>query len=137
MSDQKIINIFPKGSLLSKECFSGNAFIYPLLSNDKNHEFSVGSVTFEPGARTNWHTHPKGQVQIVIEGSGYYLENGKPAQVIKKGDVVNIPEDIVHWHGAGASLQMTYVAITNFIAEEQGTRLQPVSEEEYKQAQLG
>ena len=60
--------IFPKGQPLSKDWFSGNAFITPLVAKDKNNEFSAGSVMFEPKARTNWHTHPKGQVLIVIEG---------------------------------------------------------------------
>lgn len=84
--------IFPKGQPLPKEWFSGNAFVTPLVAKDTNNEFSAGSVTFEAKARTNWHTHPKGQVLIVIYGEGYYQEKGKPAQHIKKGDVVNIPE---------------------------------------------
>lgn len=91
--------IFPQGQPLPKEWFSGNAFITSLVAKDKNNEFSAGSVTFEPGARTNWHTHPKGQVLMVLEGNGFYQEKGKSAQPIKKGDVVNIPENVEHWHG--------------------------------------
>jgi len=68
--------IFPIGEPLSNDWFTGNAFLHPLVSKDKNNEFSAGSVTFEPGARTNWHTHPKGQVLIVIEGNGFYQEQG-------------------------------------------------------------
>ena len=92
--------IFLKGQPLPSELFSGNAFLTPLVARDKNNEFSAGSVSFEPKARTNWHTHPKGQVLIVIEGNGLYQEKDKPAQRIKKGDVVIIPENTVHWHGA-------------------------------------
>jgi len=127
--------IFPKGELLPKDWFSGEAFLMPLVAKDKNNDFSAGSVTFEPGARTNWHTHPRGQVLLVIEGKGFYQEKGKPAQAIKKGDVVNIPEDIEHWHGASASDKMVHVAITNFKQDVQVTWLQPVTDEEYRQVQ--
>ena len=91
----------------------------------------MGNVTFEAGARTNWHTHPKGQVLIVTEGEGFYQEKGKPAQPIKKGEVVNILENVEHWHGASAKSAMTHIAITNYEEDEQVVWLQPVSEEEY------
>jgi quercetin dioxygenase-like cupin family protein len=91
----------------------------------------MGSVTFEPGARTNWHTHPKGQVLIVTEGQGWYHEKGKAAQVIKKGDVINIPENVEHWHGASADNAMIHIAITNYEADENVVWLKPVSDEEY------
>jgi quercetin dioxygenase-like cupin family protein len=128
--------IFPKGEPLPNEWFTGNAFLKPLLAKDKNNEFSAGSVTFEPGARTNWHTHPKGQVLIVIEGNGIYQEEGKPAQQIKKGDVINIPENIKHWHGAAADTKMIHIAITNFKEEVQVTWLEAVTNEEYSAANL-
>src|SRR5437868_14351566 len=92
-SDMESSDIFQKGQPLPKEWFSGNAFITPLVAKDKNNEFSAGSVTFEPKARTNWHTHPKGQVLLVIDGEGFYQEKGKSARLIKKGDVVIIPEN--------------------------------------------
>lgn len=123
--------IFPKGEQLPKEWFSGNAFLTPLIAKDKNNEFSTGCVTFEPGARTVWHTHPKGQVLIVIEGEGFYQEKGKIAQSIKKGDVVNIPENTEHWHGATASTKMIHIAITNYKDDVQVTWLQHVTDEEY------
>ncbi|HQW94576.1 MAG: cupin domain-containing protein [Saprospiraceae bacterium] len=126
--------IFPKGQQLPKEYFSGNAFLTPLVAKDKNNESSAGSVTYEPNARTNWHTHPKGQVLLVIEGNGFYQEKGKPALAIKKGDVVNIPENTEHWHGATATTQMTHIAITNFKEDVQVTWLQPVTDEEYNEA---
>lgn len=123
--------IFPQGEPLPNEWFTGSAFLKPLVARDKNNEFSAGSVTFEPGARTNWHTHPKGQVLLVTEGSGIYQEEGKPAQVIKKGDVVNIPENVKHWHGASADTKMVHIAITNFKGDTQVTWLEPVSDEQY------
>ncbi|MES2681528.1 MAG: cupin domain-containing protein [Bacteroidota bacterium] len=123
--------IFPKGQPLPKEWFTGNAFLHPLVAQDKNNEFSSGCVTFEPGSRTNWHTHPKGQVLIVIEGDGYYQEKGKPAQVIKKGEVINIPENIEHWHGASAECKMAHIVITNYKEGITVNWMQPVTDEEY------
>jgi len=123
--------IFPKGQQLPKEWFSGNAFLTPLVNKDKNNDFSAGAVTFEPKARTNWHTHPKGQVLIVIEGNGFYREKGRPARAIKRGDVVIIPENTEHWHGASAESNMLHIAITNYKDDVQVTWLQPVTDEEY------
>ena len=125
--------IFPKGQQLPNEWFSGNAFLTTLVTKDKNNEFSAGVVTFEPNARTNWHTHPKGQVLIVIEGNGFYQEKGKPAQPIKKGDVINIPENTVHWHGAPANSTLVHIAITNYKEDVNVVWLHPVSDDEYKE----
>lgn len=124
-------SLFPKGEKLSGDRFTGDAFLTPLLPKDKNNDYSIGNVTFEPGARTNWHTHPKGQVLIVTEGNGFYQEKGKAARTIKKGDVINIPEDVEHWHGASASAAMVHIAITNYRGDKQVEWLNPVSKEEY------
>jgi quercetin dioxygenase-like cupin family protein len=124
--------LFPKGNQLPAEWFTGNAFLHPLIGPDKNNEFSAGNVTFAPGARTNWHTHPKGQVLIVINGIGWYQEEGEIARSIKKGDVVNIPENIKHWHGASADMEMSHIAITNFKDGIPVTWLEPVSDQDYK-----
>ncbi|WP_317174237.1 (R)-mandelonitrile lyase [Chryseobacterium muglaense] len=131
MDKENTTSLFPKGNKLPNEWFTGNAFLSPLVAKDKNNEFSAGAVTFETGARTNWHTHPKGQVLIVTEGSGFYQEKGKSAQIIKKGDVVNIPENVEHWHGATAKTSMTHIAITNFKEETQVTWLNPVTDDEF------
>ncbi|MNV12691.1 Cupin domain protein [compost metagenome] len=124
-------SLFPKGEQLPNEWFSGEAFLNPLVSKDKNNDFSAGSVTFEPGARTNWHTHPRGQVLIVTEDEGFYQEKGKVAQAISKGSVINIPENVEHWHGASAKSKMVHIAITNFKGDTQVTWLNRVTEEEY------
>ena len=123
--------LFPKGDKLPDSYFTGNAFLTPLLAKNKNNDFAMGSVTFEPGGRTNWHTHPRGQVLIVTEGNGFYQEKGKPAQPIKKGDVINIPENTEHWHGAAATTKMVHIAITNYKGETNVVWLNPVSEEDY------
>lgn len=126
--------LFPKGNALSPDYFTGPAFLYPLLAKDKNNEFALGSVTFEPGARTVWHTHPKGQVLIAIEGEGFYQERGKPARHLKSGDVVNIPENVEHWHGATANSKFVHIAITNYQGDQNVVWLKPVSEQEYREA---
>lgn len=124
--------IFAKGQALPKDWFSGEAFLNLLIARDKNNDFTIGSVSFEAKARTNWHTHPKGQILLVIEGNGYYQEKGKVAQAIKKGDVINIPENIKHWHGASAKNKLVHLAVTNYKDEIQTTWLEAVSDEEYQ-----
>ncbi|HRO45356.1 cupin domain-containing protein [Agriterribacter sp.] len=133
MTAQNNTPLFSKGEKLSAEWFTGNAFLQPLLPKDRNNEFALVSVTFEPGARTNWHTHPKGQVLIITEGEGFYQERGKPAQSIKKGDIVNIPENVEHWHGAAVNSKMAHIAITNYKGEENVMWLKPVTDEEFNE----
>lgn len=132
MTTDNNTSIFPKGESVSSEWFSGNAFLMPLLAKDKNNDFSMGNVTFEPNARTHWHTHPRGQVLLITEGEGWYQEKGKPAQLIRKGDVINIPEDVEHWHGASANSNMVHIAITNYQEDVNVIWMAPVTDEEYK-----
>ncbi|RAJ76761.1 quercetin dioxygenase-like cupin family protein [Chitinophaga dinghuensis] len=127
-------SIFTKGEKLSSDYFTGNAFLTSLLARDKNNNFAMGSVTFEPKARTHWHTHPKGQILVVIEGEGLYQEKGQPARSIKKGDVISIPEKVEHWHGASAYNKMIHIAITNYEGEQNVVWLEPVSEADYNAA---
>lgn len=134
MNTENNTALFPKGDKLTNGYFTGDAYLQMLLARDKNHDFVIGSVTFEPGARTNWHTHPKGQILIVTEGEGFYQEKGKSAQSIKKGNVINIPENTEHWHGATAQNKMAHIAITNYVGDTNAVWLQPVSEEEYSHA---
>lgn len=131
MTTENDSSLFPKGDKLSNEWFSGDAYLKPLLAKDKNNDFALGSVTFEPGARTHWHAHPKGQVLIVTAGEGFYQDKGKPAQRIRKGDVINIPENVEHWHGATANSKMVHLAITNYQGEVNVTWLKPVTEGEF------
>lgn len=131
MTTENNSSLFPRGDKLSNEWFSGDAYLKPLLAKDKNNDFALGSVTFEPGARTHWHTHPKGQVLIVTAGEGFYQDKGKPAQRIRKGDVINIPENVEHWHGATANSKMVHLAITNYQGEVNVTWLKPVTEGEF------
>ncbi len=131
MTTDKNTSPFPKGEKITNGYFTGNAFLTPLLVRDKNNNFVLGNVTFDPGARTNWHTHPKGQVLLVTEGEGFYQEKGKLAQRIKTGDVVNIPELVEHWHGASATHKLVHIAITNYQGDSNVVWLSLVSDEEY------
>ncbi len=124
-------SIFPKGQQGSPDWFTGTVWVTPLLAKDKNNDFSIGNVVFEPGARTHWHTHPRGQVLLVTQGNGFYQEQGKPARSLKKGDVVNIPENTVHWHGASANSLLAHIAITNYKGSENVSWLKPVTDQEY------
>ncbi|KAA6333134.1 hypothetical protein EZS27_018430 [termite gut metagenome] len=93
--------IFLKGNRGSADWFTGTVYVQPLVNPDEmGGLYAVGSVTFEPGGKTHWHTHPIGQTLLVIEGKGYYQERGKSARLLCKGDVVVIPKDVEHWHGA-------------------------------------
>ncbi|MFT3824007.1 MAG: cupin domain-containing protein [Chitinophagaceae bacterium] len=134
MKTEETTPLFPRGNKTPAEWFVGNAYLHIVSERNSNNDFVIGSVTFEPGARTNWHTHPRGQVLIVTEGEGLYQEKGKPASIIKKGDVINIPENTEHWHGATAGSKMVHIAITNFLGESNSTWLKPVSDEAYNEA---
>lgn len=107
--------IIPKEELKtikgSDEIFTGNVTIQPLYPANGEMRSSGGSVTFEPGARSNWHIHPVGQALIVTSGKGRTQEWGKPVQEIKEGDVIICPVGVKHWHGAAPDSPMTHISI--------------------------
>ena len=111
--------------------FTGTVRIDPLFQNTAPAHAAGASVTFEPGARNNWHTHPAGQILLVTDGVGYFQEKGKPIQLLQKGDVINILPDVEHWHGAAPDTELTHIAIN--VNSEKGAViwLQRVTEEEY------
>ncbi|QCK15206.1 cupin domain-containing protein [Mangrovivirga cuniculi] len=123
--------IFPKGEKGSSEYFTGNAYNYGLVSIDSVYTTLVGNVYFEPGARSNWHTHPGGQILIITDGEGYHQIEGEPIQVMKRGDVVKCPPNTKHWHGASpeSSLQQMYIVPNT----EKGivNWMEPVTDEVY------
>jgi len=88
--------------------FTGQSYLHMLVTSD----VSVGNVTFEPGCRNHWHIHHgKGQVLLVTGGRGWYQEWGKPARELKVGDVVDIPAEVKHWHGAAKDSWFAHLAI--------------------------
>lgn len=131
---QKTELVFPQGNKITNNNFTGTAWLQMLVNSDSIYNASIGNVTFEPGARTNWHKHPGGQILLVTDGSGYYQEKGKPAQLIQKGDVVRIPLDTEHWHGASPNSGLTHIAISPNTDKGTVVWLKPVTEEEYNQS---
>jgi quercetin dioxygenase-like cupin family protein len=103
--------IFPKDELGPAENFTGKAWHYSLVANDTMYNTLAGNVYFEPGARSNWHIHPAGQILIITGGVGYYQEKGQPKQILHKGDVIKCPPNVEHWHGASpdTALQQIYI----------------------------
>lgn len=96
---------------------------------------SIGNVTFEPGCRNNWHIHKAekggGQILLCTAGRGWYQEWGKPAQQLHPGDVVEIPANVKHWHGAAQDSWFAHLSIEVPGEKTQNQWLEPVSEEEY------
>ena len=94
---------------------------------------SVGgaTVTFEPGARTAWHTHPLGQTLIVTQGRGWLQEWGKAAETLNQGDIAWIPPGVKHWHGASAQTAMTHIAIAESVNGSPVAWLEKVTDEQY------
>jgi len=123
--------IFPRGDKASPDYFTGTAWVKILVPKDETGTFSIGDVTFEPGCRNNWHTHPAGQVLLVTEGNGWYQEREQTARALGKGDVVVIPSGLEHWHGATRDSWFTHIAITNIGEDGPVTWLGRVTDEEY------
>lgn len=110
--------------------FKGQSYLKG-LSHEGIH---ISNVTFEPGCRNNWHIHHGGgQILLCTDGRGYYQEWGKPAQELHSGDVVNIPADVKHWHGAAKNSWFTHIAIAVPVKEGKGSTewCEQVSDEEY------
>lgn len=129
-AEAKRDTIFAKGEKISNDNFMGTVWLNNLVQADSLNQNAVGSVTFEPGARTRWHKHPAGQIILVLDGEGYYQEKGGPKIIVKKGDVVKCPPNVPHWHGASSSTAFVQVAITG---REKGETvwLGAVTDEEY------
>jgi len=129
--ETKLQAIFPKGNLGPAENFTGKAWATGLVANDSMYNTLVGNVFFEPGARSNWHTHPAGQILIITDGVGYHQIKGQPRQTIKKGDVVKCPPNVLHWHGASPDTGMYQMYILPKTEKGIVTWLQNVTDEEY------
>ncbi len=130
------ISIFPLGNKLPEmysKYFTGQAYLAPLTQN-KDLNCPISNVTFEPGCRNNWHSHSGGQVLVVISGRGYYQVKGEPARLLLPGDVVEIPPDVVHWHGAAPDSWFSHLAIETNPEESKTTWLEAVDNKQYKEA---
>ena len=114
------------------EYFSGSVRIDPLFAVIEPARASAARVTFEPGARTAWHTHPLGQKLIVTAGTGWVQQQGGPVQEIREGDVVLIPPGVKHWHGATATTRMTHIAVQEQLDGKVVEWMEKVSDQQYR-----
>ncbi len=112
--------------------FTGTVRIDPLFAAEPPSQIAGAHVTFEPGARTNWHTHPLGQTLIVTFGRGWVQREGAPVEEIRAGDVVRFAPDERHWHGASADSAMSHIAVQESVDGSAVTWLEPVSEADYR-----
>jgi quercetin dioxygenase-like cupin family protein len=114
------------------ENFTGSVRIERLFTATAPSRMSGGLPTFEPGARTAWHTHPLGQVLIVTAGAGWVQQWGGPVEEIRPGDVVWIPPGVKHWHGATATTSMTHIALQEHVDGEVASWMEKVTDEQYR-----
>ncbi len=116
----------------SAEWFTGEVRVDPLFEAPDPARVAGASVTFEPGARTNWHTHPLGQTLIVTAGCGRAQHWGGPLEEIRPGDVIWFPPGEKHWHGAAPATAMAHIAIYESLDGKSAEWLEMVSEEQYR-----
>jgi quercetin dioxygenase-like cupin family protein len=130
------IDIKKSGSRASQkgpeDWFTGTVRIDPLFAAPDPARVSGAQVTFEPGARTAWHTHPLGQTLIVTSGFGWVQREGGPIEEIRPGDVVWFPPGLKHWHGASPTTAMTHIAIQESMGGKAVDWLEKVSDEQYR-----
>lgn len=112
--------------------FTGTVRIDPLVQTSAPARVAAASVTFEPGARTAWHTHPLGQTLIVTAGCGWVQRDGGPVEEIRPGDVVSIPPGEKHWHGATPTTAMTHIAVHEQLDGRAVDWLEKVSDQQYR-----
>ena len=116
----------------SADYFTGAVQVQELFPADDPSRTSGGNVTFEPGARSAWHTHPLGQILIVTDGTGWVQQWGGPIEEIRKGDVIWIPPGVKHWHGATPTTAMTHIAIQEQLNGKAVEWMEKVSDEQYR-----
>ena len=114
------------------EYFTGMVRLDPLFQAPAPARVASASVTFEPGARTAWHTHPLGQTLIVTSGSGLAQRWGGPIEQIRPGDVIWFPPGEKHWHGATPTTAMTHLAIQEALDGKTADWMEKVSDEQYQ-----
>src|SRR6201987_3085553 len=133
--DQEKIRIVRSGSQSSRqgsaENFTGSVRVDPLFQATAPARASGSLVTFEPGARTAWHTHPLGQILIVTAGTGRVQRWGDPVEEIRQGDVVWIPPGQKHWHGAAPNSSMAHIAIVEQLDGKTVDWMEKVSDAQY------
>jgi len=123
--------LYGKGVKAPANNFTGTVWVNMLVTPQDQLDCGVGSVTFEPGARTNWHLHPGGQALLVTKGKGLYQEKGGLVSVIKKGEIIICPPGKEHWHGATPKRKLTHIAVAPNAEKGPAVWFQKVTDEEY------
>ena len=124
---------FAKGEINPyNKFFTGTTHLQRLVERDDIWNSSIANVTFDAGARTNWHKHSGGQILLVTAGEGRYQEKDKEIQILKAGDVVKIPPNVEHWHGTAPDSEFAHISIEPNIPNNETTWLEPVTDEQYK-----
>ncbi len=116
----------------SDDWFTGRVRIDSLFPAEGGRHSNGGAVTFEPGARTRWHTHPAGQTILITHGLGWVQRDGGPVEEVRPGDVVFFEPQEKHWHGASILVGMIHLAITEVVDGKAVDWLEPVTEEQYR-----
>ncbi|UVC19274.1 (R)-mandelonitrile lyase [Mesorhizobium onobrychidis] len=115
----------------SPENFTGSVRVESRFQAQEPARVGGATVSFEPGARTAWHTHPLGQTLIVTSGCGWVQSEGGPIEEVRPGDVVNIPPNVRHWHGASKGASMTHVAVAESLNGSAVTWMEQVTDDQY------
>lgn len=123
--------IFPKGELSTAKNHTGNVWLRELNAGDSTFEYALAVATFDAGAKLDWHVHPGGQILLILDGTGYYQERGKPVQIVHKGDVIKCQPGVEHWHGASPTSVFTYLATTP-TQKGKTVWLEPVADKDYR-----
>jgi quercetin dioxygenase-like cupin family protein len=130
--EQKIVRAEEQSSFTgSPDFFTGTARVETAFAATEGIPAVGGFVTFEPGARSNWHYHPTGQQIIVISGVGRTGTRDGKVEIFRAGDVVTCPPNVHHWHGASHTVAMTHLTITGQVGEKNTEWLEPVTDEQY------
>ena len=116
----------------SSDWFTGSVRVDPLFQAPHPARASAGQVTFEPGARTAWHTHPLGQTLIITSGLGWVQRDGGSIEEVRPGDVVWFPPGLKHWHGATPTTGMTHIAIQESLDGKNVNWMEKVADEQYR-----
>ncbi|MCL6524708.1 MAG: cupin domain-containing protein [Thermoflavifilum sp.] len=119
---------FPRGIVApNTNDYTGTVWLNALSMEDSVFTFSLIQATFSPGSRLRWHIHPHGQILLILEGTGYYMERGKPGRIVHQGEVIKCTPDVAHTHMAAPNSRFTYIGI-----ESRGVKwLEEVTDEEY------
>lgn len=133
MKESEVDTIFEQGEANPYgKFFTGQTYLQRLSEKDDVFNAPIANVTFEPGARTNWHRHSGGQILLVLGGEGRYQERGQEVKILHKGDTVRIAPDVEHWHGAAPASWFVHISVETNVPHNQTEWLQPVSDAEYQ-----